>query len=80
MVHLPFRRCSVYLLLFTNTFHKVLIIFVIFATLSCKSRFKEDRRISGGVHGEEATLKGHCAPQFDSTNVYYIESSKDYMV
>ena len=31
MVHLPFRRCScVYLLFFTSTFHKMLIIFVIF--------------------------------------------------
>ena len=31
MVHLPFRRCScVYSLLFTNTFHKVLISCVIF--------------------------------------------------
>ena len=79
MVHLPFRRCSVYLLLFTNTFHKVLIIFVIFAKLSCKSRCKEDRRISGGVHTwKKATLKGHYASQFDST--MHIESTKYYMV
>ena len=68
MVHLPFRLCSVYLLLFTNTFHKVLIILIgHFPTLNCKPRFREDRRISVGVHVEEATLKGHYAPRFNST-------------
>ena len=48
MVHLPFRRCScVYLLLFTNTFHKVLIIFVIFLRwiVSFVERKKEEYRV-----------------------------------
>ena len=48
IVHLPFRRCScVYLLLFTNIFHKVLIIFVIFQLwiASFVERKKEGYRV-----------------------------------
>ena len=48
IVHLPFRRFScVYLLLFANTFHKVLIIFVIFLLwiVSFVERKKEGYRV-----------------------------------
>ena len=42
--------------------------------LNYKFRCKEERRISGGVHVEEPTLKEHYAPRFNSM---HIESTKD---
>ena len=45
-----------------------------FSTLNCKFLCKEERRASGGVHVEEATLKGHYARWFNSIHIEYTDN------
>ena len=42
--------------------------------MNCKFRCKEERRVSGGVHVEEATLKGHYARWFNSIHIEYTDN------